>query len=150
MKTTLLISLAALLLSGCERPGITGPDEVRAATRVVQVMVIDGFGDVSGLLTSSSLVRVGTYFDFRPYDSLAIIFKAERLSTESPFDEILVRVGPTFCLRDSLYAVENNLSRRVNIHSVSKSQFCALSFLTIDSRALLRLSDLKVVGWMTR
>jgi hypothetical protein len=150
MKKILSFGLAALLLSACERPGLTGPDEVRAATQVVQVVLIDGFGDISVMLTNSAHVRVGSYFDFRPYDSLRISFKAARLATDSPFDEILVRIGPTFCLRDSVYDEENNVSLRVNVRSISKSQFSALSFLAPDSRSLLRLSDLHVVGWMTR
>jgi hypothetical protein len=150
MEKALFYGLAALFCCGCERPGLTDPNEVRASTKVVQVVVIDGFGDISRMLSSTSLVRVGTYFDFSPYDSLRISYTVERLTNELAFDEILIRIGPTFCLRDTVYAAGIDVSHMVNMRLVSKNQFCAVSFIATDSRTILRLSGLHVVGWMTR
>jgi hypothetical protein len=146
MKRTLVTILAGVAFFGCERP--TEPAEVRAPSKIVQVVLVDGLGDHAGILTSVSHVRVGTYYDFRPYDSLQITFTATRLATETPFDEILVRIGPTYCLRDSVIAAEQDVTLRVTVSDIAKSQSCALSFLTFDSRALLQLSRLRVVGWM--
>jgi hypothetical protein len=150
MEKKAVLIISALLCSGCVRQDVSGPDEVRSRTEVVQVVLIDGFGDNSSMLTSSTYVRVGTYYDFRPYDSLRISFTVTRLNAELPFDEILVRIGPTACLRDSVYATQERLSLGVTMSTISKTSFCALSFLAQDSRALLRLSDLRVVGWMTK
>ena len=148
MKQLLITLIAGGAIVGCQRP--TEPSEVRAPSQVVQVVLVDGFGDYAGILTSVSLVRVGTYYDFRPYDSLHITFTATRLAAETPFDEILVRIGPTYCVRDSVRTAEKDVTLRVTVTEISKNQYCALSFLTFDSRALLRLSRLRVIGWMLR
>lgn len=150
MEKTLVMFLAALVCSGCDRSTVSGPDGVRSSTQVVQVVVIDGFGDNASTLTTSTYVRVGTYFDFSPFDSLRISFKATRLTAQLPFDEILIRIGPTCYIRDSVYATEKNVEFTVRADAISKRQFCALSFLTTDSRVLLKLSDLRVVGWMSK
>jgi len=150
MEKALVMCIASLLCCGCDRPTVSGPDEIRSSGQVVQVVVIEGLGDDPGTLTSSTYIRIGTYFDFRPYDSLQISFNATRVTTQLPFDEIVVRIGPSQYLRDSVYATQEKVSLRVKVSAISKSQFCALTILTGDSRALLELSDLRVVGWMTR
>jgi hypothetical protein len=150
MEKTLVMCLATLLCIGCGRPTVTGPDEVRASGQVVQVVLIDGFGEDPRTLTSTRYIRIGTYFDFRPYDSLQISFNATRVTSQLPFDEIMVRIGPSHYLRDSVYSTQENVSLRVKVPAVSKNQFCALTILTGDSTAFLQLSDLRVVGWMTK
>jgi hypothetical protein len=145
MKRMLVTLLAGATFFGCDRP--TEPAEVRPPLTAVQVVLVDGLGDHAGILTSASHVRVGTYYDLRPYDSLHISFTVTRLAAETPFDEILVRIGPTYCVRDSVVTAETDVTLRVTVTDIAKNQLCALSFLTLDSRALLQLSRLRVIGW---
>ena len=70
MKQMLITLIAGTAFLGCERP--TEPAEVRPPSQVVQVVLVDGLGDYTGILTSVSHVRVGKYYDLRPYDSLHI------------------------------------------------------------------------------
>jgi hypothetical protein len=149
MQKALVMVIVAILFCGCERENVSGPEEIRSSTQVVQVVVVDGFGDIASMLTDSLSIRVGRYFDLSPYDSLLITFSAKRLVTQSPFDEILVRIGPAYYLRDSVYAAQENISLKVKASALSKRHYCALTFLTDDSRTHLQLSDLRVVGWMT-
>jgi hypothetical protein len=149
MKKALVMVVVAILSCGCGREYVSGPEEIRSSTHVVQVVVVDGFADIASMLTASLSIRVGTYFDFSPYDSLLITFSVKRLATQSLFDEILVRIGPAYCMRDSVYAAQENISLKVKADALSKRHFCALTFLTDVSRTHLQLSDLRVIGWMT-
>jgi hypothetical protein len=149
MKKALVMVIVAILFCGCGREYVSGPEEIRSSARVVQVVVVDGFGDIASMLTDSLSIRVGTYFDFSSYDSLLITFSVTRLATQSPFDEILVRIGPAYYLRDSVYAAQENISFKVKTSALSKRHYCALTLLTDDSLTHLQLSDLRVIGWMT-
>ena len=147
MKKTFVVCVAALLYYGCERSIVSGPEEVRSAT-LIQVVVIDGFGDDTCMLTSSVMVRVGSYYNFRPFDSLRISFSATRMTTHLPFDEILVRIGPACYLRDSVRAMQKNVSLSVKVCDIAKPTFAALTFVTRDSLTILKISNLRVVGWL--
>jgi len=147
MDKIIVTCITALLCYGCERSIVSGPDELRSATQV-EVVVINGFGEDTCMLTSSVLIRVGSYYNFRPFDSLRVSFSATRMTTHLPFDEILVRIGPACYLRDSVRALQKNVSLSVQVCDIAKPTFCALTFLTRDSLTILRLSDLRVVGWM--
>ncbi len=146
---TLVTCIAAVLCYGCGRANVSGPDDVRSFTSV-QVVLIDSFSDETCTLTSSKIVRVGSYYNFLPYDSLRFSFSATRLSADVPFDEILLKIGPATCLRDSMVAMQKNVSLIVKVSDISKPAFCALTFRTSDPRTLIRLSDLRVVGWMSK
>lgn len=142
MNKPLLMIMAALLCSGCGKATGSGPDEI-----VSSGAVIDGFGNEPCILTSSDVVRVGTYYDFSTYDSLQISFSAARLSTDLSFDVILVKIGPATYLPDTVYTPEKNISLSVKVSQISKPGFCALTFWTRDPLTVLKLSNLHVVAW---
>ena len=142
MDKPLLMMMAALLCLGCGRATGSGPEEVVSSGTVAA-----GFGNEPCILTSSNVVRVGTYYDFSIYDSLQISFSAARLSTDLPFDVILVKIGPATYLRDTLYAMEKNVSLGVNVSQISKPGFCALTFWTLDPLTVLKLQNLHIVAW---
>ena len=142
MEKTVVMFLAALLSLGCGKATVSSLDE-----SVASGTVIDGFGVEPVILTSSKLIRVGTYYDISMYDSLRISFSATRLSAERRFDEVLVRIGPTTNLRDTVYAIQENVSLRLKVSTISKPTFCAFTFWTADPQTVLELSDLRVVGW---
>ncbi len=150
MEKTLVTCIAALLCYGCERSStISEPHDIPPLTQA-PVVLIDGFGEKAPMLTSSTIIRVGTYYNFLPYDSLRVSFSATRLATELPFDEILVKIGPATYLRDSVYATQENVSLVVRVSDISKPVFCALTFRTNDPQTVLRLTDLRVIGWMSK
>ena len=142
MHKTLLMFAAAVLCLGCGRATVSSPDE-----NLTSGTLIDGFGNEPRVLTSSKIIRVGTYYDFSEYDSVRISFRATRLATDRPFDEILVKIGPSTYLRDSVFAILEHVSLTVSVSAISKPTFCALTFWTLDPLTVLELSDLRVVGW---
>ncbi len=143
MEKIVVMFIAALLCLGCGKSTVSSPDE-----SVAPGTVIDGFGGEPVILTSSKVIRVGTYYDFSMYDSLRINFRAVRLSTDRSFDEILVKIGPTTYLPDTLYALQENVSLVVKVSTLAKPAFSALTFWTLNPQTVLELSDLHVVGWM--
>jgi hypothetical protein len=150
MTKTLVMCIPALLCFGCWRSDISGPDELRASGHVVQVVLVEGFSESAVVLTTSNIISLGAYYDFRPFDSLWISFGATRLTSQLPFDEIHVRVGPVHDLRDSLYSVQKNVLLRVKVSDISKPNYCSLTFWATDPRAVIQLTDLRVIGWMTQ
>lgn len=146
MQKVLVMFFAALLCYGCGRGTGTGPEEIRSYQQVPGTL-IDSFGEEPRTLTSAKVVRVGTYYDFSDYDSLRISFDATRLSTDRPFDEVLVKIGPTMYLRDTVYAIQENVSLGVKVSDIAKPAFCALTFWTLDPQTILKLSRLRVIGW---
>lgn len=149
MEKTLVVCIATLICCGCRGSNVSGPDEIRPAGKVVQVVLINGLDDGPDILTRSNLIRVGEYHDFRLYDSLWISVKATRLTSELPFDEFRLRFGPTHDLRDSVFTIQEDVRFSVKVSDISKPGFCAMSFSAIDSRTVLRLADLRVIGWKT-
>jgi hypothetical protein len=143
MDKPLLMVMAALLCWGCGRATGSGPDEV-----VSSGTVVTGFGNEPRVLTSSQVVRVGSYYDFSMYDSLRISFSAARLSTDLPFDVVLVKIGPATYLRDTVYSAEKNVSLSVKVSQISKPGFCALTFWTFDPLTVLKLYNLHVEAWV--
>jgi hypothetical protein len=149
MERTLIVCVAAWMCCGCRGSNVSEPDEIRPAGKVVQVVLINGLDDGPDILTSSNLIRVGEYHDVRLYDSLWIIIKATRLTNELPFDEFRVRFGPTHDLRDSVFTIQKDVRFSVKVSEIAKPGFCAISFSAIDPRTVLRLADLRVIGWKT-
>lgn len=148
MNKTLVMFIVALLCCGCGRGTGTGPDEIRSYQQVPGTL-IDRFGEEPCTLTSQKVVRVGTYYDFSSYDSLRVSFNVTRMSTDRPFDEVLVKIGPSMYLPDTVYARKENVSVSVKVSDLAKPSFCALTFWTLDPQTVLQLSDLRVVGWMS-
>jgi hypothetical protein len=146
MGKTLVIVIAVLLCWGCGRGSATAPDDVRSTTQAPGTLV-SSFDEEPCVLTGSNVIRVGWYFDFSAYDSLVVTFNAARLSPERPFDEIIVKIGPATCLRDTLYATQEAVSLTVRVSDLGKPGNCALTFRAPDPLTLLRLSGLRVVGW---
>ncbi len=145
MHKTVAILLAAVLSYGCGRSTISGPPEIPVTPRAPGAL-ITSFGNEPCQLTSANFIRVGWYHDFSGYDNLLISFNARRLSTESPFDEIYVRIGAATVLHDTLIAVQKNVVLNVKVRDIAKPQNCALTFRTLDPETALSLSSLRVVG----
>jgi hypothetical protein len=148
VRTPFLVFIAALVWSGCERNLFTGVEDVEKAGQLQQVVVIDGFGDAGSTLTSEQLIRVGKYYDLSKFDSLWIRYTATRMNTDAPFDEVSIKIGPVHYLQDTLFAATNHVARSVRVSEISKAQWCAFSFITADARTVIRLTDLRVIGWM--
>jgi hypothetical protein len=149
MQKILGLCAVVLLCVGCHRGTVTGVDDVHAAGRAVQVVVLEGLTEDGVVLTRSKFVRIGSYYDFHLYDSLWISLNVTRMTTTRPFDDVDVKVGPAYHQKDTVFAAQENVMLRVKVSDISKPQFCALTFLTSDSLASLRLSGLRVIGWMT-
>lgn len=150
MKKTLALCLPLLLWLGCREPIVTEPADLREAGQVVSETVIDGFGEELAPLTSSQLVRVGGYYDLSGYDSLWISFTATRVSSQLPFDEVWIKIGPAHYVREIVSTTRQQIFCSVNVPEISKSNFCAFQLLTTDSRTQLELSGLRVIGWMIK
>lgn len=146
MGKTLSMFIAALLCCGCGRGTISEPGEVGSTAQAPQV-VISGFSKEPCLLTGSKMVRVGWYYDLSLYDSIRITFDARRLSTERPFDEILIKIGPATYLRDTVSTVQKQVRISVKVSTISKYVSCAFVFWSLDPLTELSLSNLRVVGW---
>jgi hypothetical protein len=149
MERMLALCTVALLCVGCQRGTVTGVDDVHSSGRAIQVVVIEGFAEDAAMLTRSKLVRVGTYYDFHMYDSLWISLNVTRMTTSRAFDDVDLKLGPAYHQRDTVFAAQEDVKLIVKVSDISKPQFCALTFLTSDSLAVLRLSSLRVIGWMT-
>ena len=143
----LLLAVAALLLSpGCERSAVdpNGPDTTHP---VVQVLIVDGFGELEPQVSLTSMVRLPGYYDLSSFDSIRVSFTAERTASGTRVDHILVKVGPACYKQDSLAAPRKDFSVVFMRWELTKSWMNAVSFLTPDQDATLLLSRLKVVGW---
>jgi hypothetical protein len=149
MERMLALCAVALVCVGCQRETATGVDELHPSGRVVQVVVIEGFAEDEVMLTRSKLVRVGTYYDFHMYDSLWISLNVTRLTTGRASDDVDLKLGPAYHQKDTVFAPQEVVKLSVKVSDISKPQFCALTFLTSDSLASLRLTSLRVIGWMT-
>jgi hypothetical protein len=146
MGKTLIMFIAALLCCGCGRGTISEPGEVGSTAQSPQV-VINGFSEEPCLLTDSRMIRVGWYYDFSNYDSIRITFSATRISTERPFDEILIKIGPATYLRDTVSTVQKQVQISVKVSTIAKSVSCAFVFWSLHPLTELSLSNLRVIGW---
>jgi hypothetical protein len=148
MKQAFLVCATLLFLCGCERSQDLPPVSVPVASG--QTLIIQGFGSADAVSVGNEGFRVGWYFDFSDYDSLRINFSAQRLTSVSAVDHILIKVGPSSYFSDSLSAPQKNLSVLITPNTVTKSQFAALVFIVPDAETTLLLSQLRVIGWPTR
>jgi len=146
MGKILLTFIGVLLCCGCGRGTVSGPDQPQHSTQAPGVL-ISGFDEEPCVLAGANVIRVGWYYDFSAYDSLKISFNASRLSTEAPFDAIVVKIGPGTFLRDTVYAAQESISFSLRVSDLGKPANCAVTFRAPDPYSVLRLSGLRVVGW---
>lgn len=145
MQKLFFLSIASLLAAGC-RPDVNSPDAM-GPSRVVQTVIIDGFGVIDPIVQGDRGLRVGLYYDFTPYDSLRINFVATRLTPGASHDHIVIKLGPVFYLRDSIASPQQSFTFLVRRQDLSKPAFSALTFFVPDSGVAMMLSSLRVVGW---
>jgi hypothetical protein len=137
------------LFSGCDRS--VGPDSasLNPKHQVIAEPIITDFDEGPRLVSSQEGLRVGSYFDIRPYDSLQISFREKRISSVKTADRLLMRIGPAFYLCDTISSPEEEERFSVISSLISKRSFCAFSFMVPDSGVVFQLSELRVIGWKT-
>jgi hypothetical protein len=134
-----------LIAAGCERP-IVAP-ETSGPRRVEEFLVFSGFSSTDTVVVGPEGLRVGLYHDFSPYDSLRIVFSAERLDPGTQSVHILVRIGPANYFRDTLVARQKEIAIHVDCALLAKPQSSALTFYAADPSGRLLLAHLRVMGW---
>lgn len=143
----LAVCAILLLLSACDRP--TDPPIPTSHVETRSTVIISGFNDVESAVVDRKGYRVGSYHNFRPYDSLWITFTATRMTSIQSSDPILIKIGPTANLRHSIANRQQYFSISVRPAEIAKPNFAALTFIVPDSGVSLLLSNLRVVGWTT-
>ena len=147
MIRALAICTSIALLVGC-RSSINDPQNTRVP-HVVQVTIVDATTTVDPVVVGERGFRVGWYYDLTPFDSIRITFTATRLTPTAPHDHIVVKLGPTLYLNDSISVAEQDFSMLVMRGDLSKPAFSALVFFVSDSGSSIKLSNLRMVGWTT-
>jgi hypothetical protein len=145
MIRNLVVCSTILFLAGCD----LSPFSPAAVSPVAaqQDAIIRGFGEVDTVIVGTEGFRVGWYYDFSGYDSLRISFSAKRLVLGPAFDHILVKIGPAFGVRDSLFTPQKDFTLLVKRSDIAKPQFAALTFSVADAGVRVLLSQLRVTAW---
>lgn len=147
MFRALALITALALLTGC-RSSVNEPQNTMAS-RAVQVTIVDASATADPVVMSDRGFRVGWYYDLTPFDSLRIEFTATRLTPTAPHDHIIVKLGPTLYLTDSIAVMEQDFSWLVLRRDLAKPALSALVFFVPDSGSAIRLSRLSMIGWTT-
>ncbi len=147
MIRLLVACCSALILAGCGRADT--PLQPPLSIDAPQGLIINGFNEADTVILREQWYRVGGYYDFSPYNHLTIQFTARHLTLTSATDLITVRIGPAMYLTDSVSSAERNISLWVSTAELSKPHMSALTFINPNPDAPLRLSGLRVMGWMT-
>jgi hypothetical protein len=146
MIRTLLVCSILLCLGGCERSSKLPLDSDPPPTSLVTI--IRGFDNGDTAIVGTDGMRLNAYYNFKLYDSLTVSFTAKRLILSSKFDHLIVKLGPGYCLYDSLSAAQKNFTFAVKTSEVAKPQSAALSFFVQDPETSVLLSKLIVTGWL--
>jgi hypothetical protein len=150
MKTSVVVSLTILFLLGCDRSISPESESLTAHQEAVPVVILEEFEKETGVVSNTEGLRVGPYFDLRAYDSLHITFTLKRVAQRANPDRILVRIGPTFSISETVSDLQKEVRLTVQVPKISKRSFAAFSFLVLDTGVTLQLSQLRVIGWTLR
>ena len=146
MIRRLVSALVMCALIGCGRPA-TAPESSLPSGSTQPYVIFEAFTGNPAIAYGPGAVRAGGYFNFAEYDSIRISFSVTRLTPESTFDHVIVKIGPAWTVDVPLSALQQEYSILVKRSDLAKPNFAALVFLVPDPDVVLQFSRLRVIGW---
>jgi len=147
MNRFLFLLLLLLLSPGCFRD--TAPNEPRAVPHAGYEVIITDLEGSEAKFVDWHGYRVGGYYDFSTYDSLAITFVAHGVPGGASVIPLSVKIGPGYYAFFKVAGEQQQFTYGVPVRFLVKPHLAALVFSVQDTVSSVLLSDLTVGGWYT-